>query len=69
MGQGIHVALPLRIISLGVIVLLAGCVQAREAAYYSPPKPKRCDIPVYDGPAEDGKIIRCISREEWRRGL
>lgn len=46
-------------------LILTGCVQAREAAYYNPPKPKRCEIPVWDGPAENGKLLRCISRSDW----
>jgi hypothetical protein len=61
---------PIRIIAVGVfllviIAMLAGCVRAREAAYYAPPKPVVCEIPVYDGPREQGKVIKCLTRAEW----
>lgn len=62
---------PVRAIVLGfallvIIAMLAGCVQARINAYYHPPKPPPCDIPVCDGACSDGRpILRCISRGEW----
>lgn len=62
---------PLRIIAIVIMVAvvlaiaLSGCVQARIAAYYAPPKPGVCEIPVYDGPREEGKLLKCLSRAEW----
>lgn len=45
-----------------VLSTCAGCVQAREAAYYNPkPVRRSCSIPICDGPCREGRVIDCTS--------